>query len=160
MAGAFQSDAFQASAFQTNAAAPPVIGSSISGGSFSRKRWHELSELLRAEAAAREIALARKPKAREAITAAAQAAREIADKAEPGEALNPSLVNTSLVNTSLVRLAHAVEAAAGATSLRQTLALSSAVIAQAREARAAIERERMRRAAEREEEEIALLLAA
>jgi hypothetical protein len=103
-------------------------------------------------------ALGGKPKARKAIAAAADAARRIAEAAEPSAA----------VNLSVVELAHALEAAAGAKSLQEALALSSTAMDHAGRARAEIdaeragrEAERIRQEAEREEEDtIALLLAA
>jgi hypothetical protein len=161
MAGAFQASAFQRFAFQTDAAALPVVGSSISGGTFSRKRWHELKQLLRAEAEAKEAAPARKATTRKAITAAAEAARKIAEAADSPRWRASAAGPSPAINLALVRLTDALDAAAGATSLKQALSLSSAVIEHARRARQEIEAEKARREAEREEEDtIALLLAA
>jgi predicted ArsR family transcriptional regulator len=74
---AFQRSAFQNNAFQIAVSVGPDIGSSITGGTFSRRRWRKLREEKRARVEA--IARAREAQDRQELEAAQAAEKAKVD---------------------------------------------------------------------------------
>jgi len=131
---------------KTPEATGPVIGVTggdrISGGYFSRKRWHEIIGAHRAALRAAEVTRSKKKKA--ALEKAAQLAKRALDLAEHAE--------VSALKTDIENLALNLDAASSAVRVADSLKRAKFAQEIARELIAAIER------FEDEEEAIALLL--
>lgn len=98
---------------------PPVgsVGSSISGGSYSRKRWRKLQELLRAEKAADDKTRALRTVAKKKLAKAVRVARQI----------------TVVTPDEGRAIALAVDAAFGARTLLDVIRNADIILEQARE---------------------------
>lgn len=125
----------------------PSVGGGGSGHTFSRKRWRELMEAIRAkELALQEAAEVRPAKEKRALEKAAEAAA-IAIAAAVDEARE-----TAEINRRLVSLTNALEAAVGAETLKGVMQQSNKAIKAAQALARQIEDD------EEEEEAIVLLL--
>lgn len=126
MTTAFQRSAFQNNAFQIDQTPPDSgAGGFITGGTFSRGRWHSLKEAWRLQREARERALRlRRKKHRDRLERAARLAAEALREAEAVEVVDAG---------RLLALTNALEAATGAKKVADAVA-HAATIEQAAQA--------------------------
>jgi hypothetical protein len=129
-------------------------GDERGGRAFTRKQWAELRALLRAEReAAERVDELRKPKARQALAAASDAARDAIELLRQAEA-------AELVRPEVEKLTQALTAAAGAKSLAAVFRNANAATAHAQAIIAGMEAAARRaREQEEEEEEMAVVTA-
>lgn len=122
----------------------PPVGSSISGGTFSRGRWRSLKEELRGEREVRDRAIeARRKTERKALEQAA---------AETAKARAAIDTDESEHEAALVRLSNALDAAAGAQSIAVAIQRANEATRIAKAIQSEIEDD------DEEEEAIAILL--
>jgi L-lactate utilization protein LutC len=104
---------------------PPSVGSSISGGTFSRKRWRELKDAWEAQAAAEMAAAELKAKTKRKVTLA-KAARLA--EAAINQAHADERIRVGALTRALEAAADATKAAIAIREAQHAIAISLAII--------------------------------